>query len=178
MAQNGKLELRFLVRMDKSHTGEYGKFTARIVFVDEGRVRHPDAHWSGSNETPYADLSVTAQCNRRPRDDESQGVRWYGVEFGYHDVSTVDIRRAEAMAKTLRSVQKKLDKLQDEFGWSEDVRIMLTRVASALGIKLFAMSDSYTGERYGQPMVEDYTWLDATGIVLAVMEAHSALVGA
>lgn len=178
MATAPKLDLRFIVRLDKSQSGEYGKFTARVVFVEDGRVRHPSGSWSGSNEAPYADLSVTAQCNRYPRSDEGQGTGWYGVEFGYHDVSSVDLRRAEAMAKTLRRVQTKLDKLQDEFGWSEDVRVILTRVAVALGIKNFAMSDSYIGDRYGQPMVGDYNWLDATGIVLAVMEAHTTLVGA
>lgn len=173
-----KLELRFLVRLDKSHTGEYGSFTARVVFVEDGRVRHPSGHWSGSNEAPYADLSVTAQCNRRPAADDSTGDRWYAVEFGYHDVNHVDVRKAEVMAKTLRRVTAKLDKLQQEFGWTEDLGTVLTRVASALGIKLFAMVESYTGDRYGQPMVEDYRWTDATGILYAMEAAHKALVDA
>lgn len=176
MAQAPKLDLRFLVRMDKSSSGEYGKFTARVVFVDEGRVRHPSGTWAGSNEAPYADLTVTAQCNLRPQDGDTK--RWYAVEFGYSDPShAVDLRRAEVMLKTLRRAQAKLDKLSDEFGWSEDLGTVLTRVATALGIKLYAMADTYTGDRYGQPMVGDYRWTDATGILYAMETGHRTLVG-
>lgn len=172
-----KLDLRFLVRMDKSSSREYGKFTARIVFVDEGRVRHPSGTYYGSVEAPYADLNVTAQCDLKPSENASDPYRWYAIEFGYNsDCHAVDLRRAEMMVKTLRRVQAKLDKLEAEFGWSQDVYVTMTRVASALGIKSFALADSYTGDRYGQPMVEDYAWTDANGIKYALDAAHQTLV--
>ena len=56
-----KLDLRFLVRMDKSHSGEYGKLSARIVFVDEGRVRHPSSTWTGAAEARHRPVQPPPQ---------------------------------------------------------------------------------------------------------------------
>lgn len=169
-----KFDLRFLLTLGKSAaTGEYGTFIARVVYVDdEGRVRHPSGTWSGSLEAPYSDLVVTAQCNRREQDNS-----WYAVEFGYQDGHhAVDLRRAEVMVKMLRKVQRKLDKLEAEFGHSQELGVVLTRVASALGVQKFALTATYSGDRYGQPYSSDYRWMDAATMLHHLEITHDEVV--
>jgi len=181
MSKPRKLDLRFLVRMDKSHSAEYGLFRAMIVFIEDGKVRHPSGTWSGSLEAPYADLELTAQCNRLIRDGgNGDNHDWYALEFGYvGGTHAVDLQRAEMMVKTLRRLNAKLVKFeQDTYGMRSNLGLYLAGVAQALGITKFAMSSSYSGEKYGQPKEEDYRWTDINGIQYAMEQEHKRLVGA
>lgn len=170
MAQ--KLDLRMTLRFDRSSTGDYGKFIARIVVVtEEGYVEHPSTWGPGSD---YADLTITAQCDRRERySDGGTGHRdWYAIEVGYTD-TTVTRRRAETMVKVLRRIDAKLEKLEQEYGRADDLFGTVTRVAQALGITKFTPA-SYRG--YGRPEVHDYAWVDASGLQAVMAGAHAALV--
>jgi hypothetical protein len=55
--------------------------------------------------------------------------------LGYHDVYSVDLRRAESMAKTLKGLHRKLDAETERSGPCEKFGHLCARIANAIGAK-------------------------------------------
>lgn len=169
-----------LIQLD-GKGGDFGHI--RISFVrdavakgmnpDTGREEYHDGpnaqgyrrtSWSSKNKNAYMieDLVIDSQMSK----DRSEGDRKpYGVELRYRDVFSIDKGMAVKMADTLVRLDKKLTKLDQEFGYaSGDLATFITRVASIMGIKKFLtvkdgngnLSDSYCYKSY---KATDIEWL-------------------
>lgn len=105
---------------------EYAHAIIRFCYVDETDQTprfFVDQH-------PLSDLVITSQGNSN---DQERSL--YAFEARYQSVYSVDLRRAEAMAKTLRKVGKALDAANDELGWTVDYPEFARRILKALGVK-------------------------------------------
>ena len=79
---------------------------------------------------PYCGLKMSCQVNAT--DDRNA----YGFSFGYEDLHYVDRRQAEVMVKTLRMVERKMEKWSTEFGRPSTFPMFVQRVCKALGVQL------------------------------------------
>jgi len=73
-------------------------------------------------------LQVNSQGNNR---DEPRNL--YGFDVTYRDVFSIDRRRAEHMAKTLATVEKRMDRVYAQFGSAATIGAYVARVAHAIG---------------------------------------------
>jgi hypothetical protein len=90
----------FMGRGAVRKSGDCGTYTLNIVGVLEGaKIRN-----LSDCDSPMADLTISCQWNA----DKPEHVYAMGAE--YRAVYAVDVVRAEAMAKTLRTVQRFLDR--------------------------------------------------------------------
>lgn len=101
---------------------------AKIRFGYEDETDHTP-RWFDSDH-PLSELEITSQGNSR--DDER---RLYGYETRYKGVYSVDLRKAETMAKTLRKLDKALTAENDQLGYATDWPEYARRVLKALGVK-------------------------------------------
>lgn len=175
MAQTSKPDLRFLI--DVSRSDSFLKVTARIVYIgteehNAGRVLNPlgDSYRSDWEDT-VADLVVDAQADAQAGDGD---VRWYGYHARYSSPFSVSLRRAEAMVKTLRKVEKHLAAQETKFGWVQDYYTFLARVADCLGIKHFG----WVTERGSFMSESTYRWTDINSLRFHVEGEAKKLVGA
>jgi hypothetical protein len=89
------------------------------------------------------------------------GMGNYGVS--YHNVYDLELREAEAKAKTLRNIDRKLDKYRQEYGIVESFDAYLMRVAKAIGSKTIMVRGRKTSHKWGYAGYEyfDYGIPDA-----------------
>lgn len=73
----------------------------------------------------------------------------YAIEAAF-DAYRVDLENAERMAKILRFVQNRLDKMRQEFGYAETYGQFMIRVLKIIGVKkvLLCNPQSRFGEKY------------------------------
>lgn len=168
MAQEKIPQLRFIVKTEKSD--DLVVLTARLVYIDpkDGRIKNPlGGNWRGSWENGLADLTVRAQANL------SDG-QFYGYEVEYSQPFSVRLVQAEAMVKTLRKIQKHLDKLEAKYGHCDNVYTYLAWVADAIGVvsygDLVARSASFYNDN-------EYRWGNIDQAKFWVQEAVVKLGG-
>jgi hypothetical protein len=106
----------------------------------------------GVSDDPLNDLEIHAQAN--PRD------ALYAWRVVFRQPYSVDLRRAEAMVKALRTIDHQLTKLSERFGWPESFSAWFARVADSLGISRFLVVAN-TGAR-GQ--VTEWRELDLSAV--------------
>lgn len=114
----------------------------------------------------YSGLRVTCQGDdqsRRRTIDEAQRDQSspvYGFDVEYHDVHSVDRRKAERMHKTLTKLERTLDKLQETRGYPRTYGEYVGRIAEALGCtgigaKHVNREDRYARERWDWRTIGD-----------------------
>lgn len=69
--------------------------------------------------------------------------RQWGESYGYHDLSRIDLRQAEAMAKVLKLVGKRLEKFREEEGQYESFGQYVARVARAIGASILLVQKNF-----------------------------------
>jgi len=119
--------------------------------------------WLGPNDEPRGDnyqrgldgLRVSAYTGPR------EAGRSWGWSAEFRDVYCVDLRRAEAMAKTLKLIDRRLLAANERDGYPADFHAYLARIANALKIT------RYVAEGSAQ-------WQDNTGRRWRVMDARDA----
>lgn len=102
------------------------------------RLTDPDKDYGyDATDLPLKDLMPQAWI-----DEKSGTIFGFGTE--YRDVHSIDARRAEAMAKMLRKIERGLEKISEADGYIEsgDFATHLLRVARVLGIKTFYVRNS------------------------------------
>jgi len=93
------------------------------------------------------DLQVQSQgCS----DDETRHL--YGFETEYRNVFSVDTRRAIAMAKTLQTIDKRQEKLNEQYGRPATFGAYLARIAQIIGADCFIRPD---GPQYGHAYADN-----------------------
>jgi hypothetical protein len=109
----------------------YLKVTARL-----GELVHLDGADRLRNLVGVEDLEgLTVSAQGSPAD----GGSTYGWKVEFQDVAYIDLRHAQAMARTLGRVERRLARMADELGWPESFGAYLLRVAKVLGVKEFAV---------------------------------------
>jgi hypothetical protein len=98
------------------------------VLVDaNGTIRNPSRSYRSDPHAKWADFQVAAQL------DDAGGADWYGRRVQYREVFTMELADAEMMAKHLRSLHRKLERLDAKFGSVTDFAGFMGRVADASG---------------------------------------------
>ncbi len=92
------------------------------------RVFDQGESYHGFNSGPYDDLVVRAQAHMKSGDAE-----FYGWSVVYRQPYEVNLDRAETMVKTLRKVNRHMEKLTTKFGSPQNFAEYVGRVADALG---------------------------------------------
>lgn len=101
--------------------------------------------------------------------DEAADRKLYGWEVRYHNVYTVDLRKAERMTKTLRTVEKRMEKLTASYGHPATYGAYLARVARAIGATTFVFHKD--GGRTGWCHSEtEYTFRDTNAEAISEVD--------
>lgn len=133
-----------------------------VVYLEDGKIRN--CSWSSLADpgAEYADLRIEGWIDKDSRDDKDF---YYGHEpLEYREVYSIDQRRAESMAKTLRRLNKKIETLTNKYGRPTDFAGFLSYLAQAMGVNprnAFARKVSGRGWSYDDG---EYRWMDVDGL--------------
>jgi len=165
MPAKPKRDLRIIVNAEtRSYDSDYVSFTGRICYIQQeqeyasshavGSVLNPQRAWGDYDIAHLADLAITAQ--RDARDEDS---KWYGFELSYREPHRVTLRDMETMVKGLRVIDRRMQKLAQQYGSPADLATFCVHVASAIGC-----TDSRPFGQYHREMQcngTNYRWADA-----------------
>lgn len=146
-----------LIRLENDRSSEFAHITAYVVRAAVPSRIDPDTQRETYNDGPNAigyrncswtsdkknalwveDMIVHSQITKRNWDGTpTDSYKPYGISIRFKPYC-VEAREAAHMANTFAKVGKKLDKLNEQFGYcNDDLAAYIVRVASALGIKRF-----------------------------------------
>jgi len=100
---------------------------------DEGKLCNPT--WTGYGSAAdlardaFDSLVIRAQCEPKADDD----LGWYGWRMEFYKPYSVDLKRAESMCNVLRSLTRKLAKMEPGRGSATSFTEYAARVAEVLG---------------------------------------------
>lgn len=77
----------------------------------------------------------------------------YGFKVDFHEVYSVDLRKAQKMVKTLSTLDKRMEKLDQKFGRVDSFSAYLLRVAAALGATRLVISKERGRSEWNSPYV-------------------------
>lgn len=161
-------DLRFLLavtRTNWSGGSNYFHIKAHVVYIGESSGRNPGEvlnpqfdNYGTAYERSVGDFDSLVVSAQRDAMESEHFLPWYGFGVEFDKFGGVKLKRAESMVKVLRKIERKLDKLQEDFGYPADFSTYLIRVANALGM---------TGHCYGirtdemRPDGTNYRWMNA-----------------
>lgn len=160
-------DVRMLVKVESSPYDYDHKFfhvigkPVRMSWEEDTQEWMPYGSFYTYQDEPFYDnLQVHSQG-----DVESGNV--YGYDIEYRDVIGVNLQTAEKMIKVLRSVDRKLEKIQSELGYPQSFSAYLARAGKAMGISQYGFLP-VTGRTF--PSGASYAWHGATMIDAMVAE--------
>lgn len=130
----------------------YLNLTIELAYFNEDReLRFFNASggvMDNDADNAYGNLRITASHDLALTREES-----YGWRVEYRDLYSVNQRRAEAMVKTLRKIEKGLERLEAKWGSPDTWAAYVIRVGDVLGVKVYGHQQStearsMTGEMY------------------------------
>lgn len=141
------------------HWTDFGTITVQFVRVyDVGPVHNIGFNNGYDKDADLDGLTIRAQYESKARPSDWPGSRVYGWDIWYQDCYSVELKRAEAMVKRLRSINAKMDKLEQQFGRPATFGAYVLRVCQIVGAKLFAdvSDDNWSWEHpYWNPVNAD-----------------------
>jgi hypothetical protein len=130
-----------LLTEERTHDGYLGRYFHMRVRVVTDKYERGERVPYGNDDT-YGDGPLYSGLRGSCQGDDQSAVREgadqavYGYrEMEYHDVYTLDLRKARRMCKTLEAINRKLDKLSEARGYCRSWGEWIGRVAEALGCK-------------------------------------------
>lgn len=148
--------------LSEERSNGYYHLTARVVIDGSEGVRNAEWTRGGYRESSegiyVADLEVRSQGGpERRRDDGSPNLYGWEVEF---KPFVVDERRAKRMTETFKILDRKLRKLDEQFGRPLTYGQYLGRIALALGAEGFIVPKDrpaafYTEMEYRRFTIQD-----------------------
>ncbi|MCR0984051.1 hypothetical protein [Roseomonas populi] len=131
----------------------------------DGAYAHVEAlvMYTRSEAAParYGDLHPLVRWDDTPRPILHEGLRWtcqiddrsvdaYGVHYGYTPEHTDVFTAADLgrYGKSIPALRRAMDRLQDQEGRTEDVALLLTRLARVLKVRGVVLLEPRTGESY------------------------------
>ena len=106
----------------------FAHIEAHIVKTEDGKIRNCTSAWD-TKPTQYYDYLVFS-CQISASNDDS-----YAWEASYKNTHHVDLAQAEKMVKTLRSINRKYEKLTSTLGEPESFGSYIVYIANSLKIK-------------------------------------------
>lgn len=162
-----KLDLRLILsKRETSLDSNAVAYSARVAILGpryeggEIELHYPGMFGIGSE---FSELEISAY-----REERDGVVHWWGYGIEYKGVYSLDLRRAEVIVKTLRSIERKMDKLRDRFGYVSDFPSYLAYVADALGCQSGSPFGVHTSEMTYNGTF--YKWTDAKGLTFMLDE--------
>lgn len=155
-------DIRLILSVERSrHGGDSIDVTAYPVQIvtEDGQERVRNITESGFDPHPLANFRVNALSQIDP--DSSFGET-YGWTVEYREAFSVKLDRAEVMVKTLRKVNRGMEKLAATYGRPTAFSAYLAQVASVLGISVFGRLE-HQGRGYSHDDNE-YRWSDASSL--------------
>jgi hypothetical protein len=132
-----KQDLYIALHQEKTHNfgDSYFHLRARICTqVFEQHAWQPYGCDDTYSDGPYySNLRISCQGDDKSRTRDREAV--YGFSCEYHDIYTVDLRKAERMVKTLRAINGKLEKMNESRGYVTSFGEYVGRLAEAVGAK-------------------------------------------
>ena len=120
----------------------YGHWEIRLVKGEDGKVRNFPSAWDGHR---FNNLTLRAQYHVKER----MVSEIYGAEVAYKE-TTVNIRNADIMAKTLKQIHRKIDKMSESYGMPRDFGKYALYFLKAVGAQGFKMIKKDTGWSYDE----------------------------
>jgi hypothetical protein len=156
-----QIPTRYGLKFSQEHSGGYAHFRFHVVTIGptayERRYRDNDPDYrlvasdevrgcgSWEDEAKFNGLWINSQANG----DNRESLYGWGVE--YRDTyTTLDLRACERMAKTLRTIERKLEALSAKYGRPDSFPAFVARVADAVGADsiVFSQKDHQTHNGY------------------------------
>jgi hypothetical protein len=166
LMSKAKQDVRMLITVDRPRSGswEHDGIDATATFVriemENGieRVRNiptPGCFMRAEDLPELADLQVHAYGHL-----DTDPV-FYSTNVEYRNVFSVDLERAKVMAKQLGRVQRGLEQLERELGFSRGFAQKVARVGKILGVTQYGwrVDDGSAGWSYDD---HEYRWFDAS----------------
>ena len=136
--------------------------------IDRGEARNVDPQrvqlfdsYDRPDDLRLEDLRFTSQGN-----DEDLPRNLYAWHIEYRDITVRYVQEAEAYARTLKLIDRKMQKLADEFGRPTTFGQHLLRIAKAIGATQFVLPnkpDRYNDRGYRLRDLKDGGyWVDHT----------------
>lgn len=164
-----KPDIRFIVNVETNDT--YESFKAHAVYMvdpdprpyneNDAGVRNPQ----DTDREPLASLAhfaITAQRSADPTGDD-----WYAWRICYERPYCIELGDAERMVKFLRSVTKKLAKLEERYGSPESLAAFCARVADVLDCQQSRVWGTYHRELRADGTHYQFTDVDSLRYRLA-----------
>lgn len=120
----------------------YGHWTIRLVKVEDGKVRNFPSSWGGHK---FDNLTLRGQYHVK----EKIVSEIYGAQIGYKD-KDVTIQNVEIMAKTLKGIEKKIEKIKESYGSPRNFGRYAVYFLRAIGAKGWKMITPGTGWSYDE----------------------------
>jgi len=113
-----------------------GYFHVNVSVVpDYAHSEMPYGLYDDCNGLRLTDLRFTTQGDNRSN-------KLYGYNVEYRDLHAVNLRQAQAMVKTMRTLENRMRKQADKFGYPGDcLQKQLLHFANAVGAKRFDILD-------------------------------------
>lgn len=159
MATKPQPDVRFIVDIQPSKSTINDKaldlIVTPVVVTPEGNIRNLSFGWSddtGAGE--YDGLRIEGRCY--VADDDFS----FGTDLVTFDIYRIDARRANALVKTYRRLEKRFAAQDQQWGRPVDAADVLARIADAVGTTSrcrFGRKVSGNGWSYDD---NEYRWLD------------------
>ena len=156
--------IRFTITVrPPTYGSDNGRLEAVVhpVIIEGGKIRN--LSWGyGSEGGDLADLQANAWIDKT---FDREGFIFQTSDcLEYREVYSINERRAESMAKTLRLLNRRISKLIEKFGYPQDFAAYLGYLAQAVGCKdrnAFARRISNNGWSYDDG---EYRWMDVDAL--------------
>lgn len=138
MSQSTTKKYRIRLRVGIERSDEFFHAYAEPLYFDTQDNTWSCGFWYVRPNGLYLrDFCVHSQGDNRSKDRPEGPL--YSWQIRYSRVHSVDLNEAEAMAKTLRTIQRKLDALKAKLGREASFGAFVVRVADALGAEAIEM---------------------------------------
>jgi hypothetical protein len=143
------------VLVTEEHSSGYYHLDCRIVvqkFEDHQWTPYGDLR-DDYDGPLYAHLRIRCQGDSDSRTRAADREQVYGFTVDYQDQYSVDVRKAERMYKTLKTIATKMEKIQEARGYVRSFGEYIGRVAEAIGAKGIGIDhgrahNRVSGQRY------------------------------
>jgi hypothetical protein len=148
-----KTELAIMVQPEQAYGSRY--LRAYVMLPQENGELYNPSWWRFSDRAAgrFAGFRINAYVGHSfTNADNNPGEVW-GISHEYVDVRIEDADHAAEIAKVLRMIEKGLDKIRDEEGYSDDLHLTIMRIARILKIRTvyvrnFPRAAAVSGQTY------------------------------
>jgi hypothetical protein len=158
---SSKPDIRFIINLAEDNTfGDHVlKVNVNVVVMTAEGIRNPQFGYSDDTGAgQYADLEIRGLYSASSED-------FYGRDPEYFQPYSVDVRRADSMAKTLKRIYASLKRQDERLGAPTDFAAYAARLAVALGCQERACFGRRESERNGSTYSENYyRWMDTDSL--------------